>query len=146
MLSRASSTAGGRRCSWPALATVLAYAVGGAIGLIAGYNRSLLDALLMRGVDVLLSVPALLVILLAGDGASASRHAVLVVGVALVQMPGVARIVRSATLEVSVRGYVEAAVARGEPTPAILRREILPNISGIAARRLRPPLHARRSS
>src|SRR5207244_3300272 len=41
-----------------------------------------------------------------------------------------ARIVRSATQEVSVRGYVEAAVARGERTAAVLRREILPNILG----------------
>ena len=44
-------------------------------------------------------------------------------------MPGISRIVRAATLEVSVRGYVEAAVARGERMPAILRREILPNIT-----------------
>ncbi len=54
----------------------------------------------------------------------------LVVGVALVQTPLVARIVRTATLEQSVRGFVEAAVARGERTSAILRREILPNIAG----------------
>ena len=49
-------------------------------------------------------------------------------GVAVVQAPLVARIVRTATLEQSVRGFVEAAVARGEGTFAILRREILPNI------------------
>jgi peptide/nickel transport system permease protein len=42
--------------------------------------------------------------------------------------PGVVRLVRTATLEVSVRGYVEAAVARGESTRAILFGEILPNI------------------
>ena len=49
-------------------------------------------------------------------------------------MPAIARIVRSATLAQSVRGFVEAAVARGESTFAILRRELLPNIvSPIAA-------------
>ena len=59
---------------------------------------------------------------------------VLVLGVAIIQMPSIARIVRSATLAQSVRGYVEAAVARGEGTFAILRRELLPNIvSPIAA-------------
>ena len=52
----------------------------------------------------------------------------LVAGVATVQAPLVARIIRTATLEQSVRGFVEAAVARGESTFAILRREILPNI------------------
>ena len=54
---------------------------------------------------------------------------VLVVGVAITHVPGISRIVRTATLEVSVRGYVEAAVARGERLTYILRREILPNIA-----------------
>ena len=109
------------------LATLLAYLGGAAIGLIAGYVRSLVDPLLMRGVDVLLSFPAILFLLILVTGAGTSK-ATLVIGVAVVQMPLVARIVRTATLEQSVRGFVEAAVARGERTSAILRREILPNI------------------
>ena len=112
------------------LATVLTYAVGGAIGLIAGISRSKLDSFLMRGVDILLSVPALLVILLLVT-AFGIKASVLVVATSLVLLPGVARIVRSATLEVSTRGYVESAIARGEPTRALLLREVLPNISGI---------------
>jgi peptide/nickel transport system permease protein len=111
------------------LATLLAYAGGIAIGLAAGYSRSLVDPALMRAADVMLSVPALLVLLVLVTGAGTSKT-VLVAGVALVQMPLVARIIRSATLEQSVRGFVEAAVARGETTAAILRREILPNIAG----------------
>ena len=109
------------------LATLLAYVAGSAIGLAAGYSRSLLDPLLMRGGDVLLSFPALLFMLVLVTGAGTSK-AVLVAGVAVVQTPLVARIVRTATLEQSLRGFVEAAVARGERTTAILRREILPNI------------------
>jgi peptide/nickel transport system permease protein len=111
------------------LATLLAYAGGIAIGLVAGYSRSLLDPLLMRAADVMLSFPALLFLLVLVTGAGTSK-AVLVGGVALVQMPLVARIIRAATLEQSVRGFVEAAVARGERTAAVLRREILPNILG----------------
>jgi peptide/nickel transport system permease protein len=111
------------------LATVLAYAGGIVIGLAAGYSRSLLDPVLMRAADVMLSFPALLFLLVLVTGAGTSKT-VLVAGVALVQMPLVARIVRTATLEQSVRGFVEAAVARGERTSAILRREILPNIAG----------------
>jgi ABC-type dipeptide/oligopeptide/nickel transport system permease subunit len=115
------------------LATILAYAAGGLAGLLAGYSRSRLDAVLMRGVDVLISFPALLFILVLIAGAGTSKPA-LVAGVAIVQAPLVARIVRTATLEQAVRGFVEAAVARGESTFAILRREILPNIvSPIAA-------------
>jgi peptide/nickel transport system permease protein len=115
------------------LATLIAYVAGGLVGLLAGYSRSRLDFVLMRGVDVLISFPALLFILVLIAGAGTSKAA-LVGGVAIVQAPLVARIVRTATLEQAVRGFVEAAAARGESTFAILRREILPNIvSPIAA-------------
>jgi ABC-type dipeptide/oligopeptide/nickel transport system permease subunit len=110
------------------LATLIAYSVGVIIGLVAGYTRSLTDAVLMRGVDVLIAFPALLFILVLVTGAGSSKE-VLVAAVAVVQFPLIARIVRTATLEQSVRGFVEAAVARGESTAAILRREILPNIT-----------------
>jgi ABC-type dipeptide/oligopeptide/nickel transport system permease subunit len=111
------------------LATLLAYAGGIVVGLVAGYSRSLLDPLLMRAADVMLSFPAILFLLVLVTGAGTSET-VLVLGVAVVQLPLVARIIRAATLEQSVRGFVEAAVARGERTAAVLRREILPNIVG----------------
>jgi peptide/nickel transport system permease protein len=127
VLSRVLS--GGRSSVLLALiATVLAYTAGVAIGLIAGYTRSVTDPILMRSVDVLLAFPPLLFLLVLVT-AVGTGEAALVIGVALVQMPGIARLVRSVTLEVSVRGYVEAAVARGERTRSILRREILPNIT-----------------
>jgi peptide/nickel transport system permease protein len=115
------------------VATLLAYLAGGLVGLVAGYARSLVDSVLMRGADVLISFPALLFILVLITGAGTSKSA-LVAGVAIVQAPLVARIVRTATLEQSVRGFVEAAAARGESMFSILVREILPNIvSPIAA-------------
>jgi ABC-type dipeptide/oligopeptide/nickel transport system permease subunit len=110
-------------------ATLLAYAIGGTAGLIAGYNRRLTDSVLMRSVDVMLSFPPLIFLLVLATGAGTSET-ILVIGVALVQAPLIARVVRTATLEQSVRGFVEAAVARGERTSAIIRREILPNIAG----------------
>lgn len=108
-------------------ATGLAYLAGVTVGLIAGYSRSAIDPILMRAVDVLLSVPALLILLVLVSGLGPHIW-VLVVGVALVQLPGIARVVRTATLEVSTRAYVEAAVTRGEKLPSLLGREILPNI------------------
>jgi peptide/nickel transport system permease protein len=108
-------------------AAAVSYLGGLTIGLAAGYSRNLLDAGLMRGVDVLLAFPPLLFVLVLVTGAGTSAW-VLVLAVGIVQITGISRIVRAATLEVSVRGYVEAAVARGDPTPAILSREILPNI------------------
>ncbi|HEX9032574.1 MAG TPA: ABC transporter permease [Streptosporangiaceae bacterium] len=111
-------------------ATALAYLAGITIGLVAGYSRSALDPILMRAVDVLLSVPALLILLVLVSGLGAHIW-VLVAGVAVVQLPGIARVVRTATLEVSTRAYVEAAVTRGERMPSLLRREILPNITPV---------------
>jgi peptide/nickel transport system permease protein len=109
------------------LATLIAYVGGAVVGLIAGYSRSWADSVLMRSADVLISFPALLFLLVLITGAGTSKGA-LVLGVAAVQAPLVARIIRTATLEQSVRGYVEAAVARGEGAVPVLRREVLPNI------------------
>jgi peptide/nickel transport system permease protein len=111
-----------------AVATLLTYFVGMTVGLVAGYVRSFVDPLLMRTVDVFLSFPALLVMLLAVTAFGGDR-VVLVGACVVVLSPGVARIVRTATLEASTKGYVEAAVARGESMPAVLGREIVPNIT-----------------
>ena len=121
---------GGRSVvGYAVIATALAYLVGGTIGLVSGYSRSLVDPVLMRLVDILLAIPPFLLLLVLATGLG-TTPAVLIIGVAAIHVPGIARIVRAATLEVSVRGYVEAAVARGETTSAILRRQILPNITG----------------
>ena len=112
------------------LATLITYLIGGTIGLVAGFSDTVLDPILMRSIDVLLTVPALLVILLLVTAFGGGSF-VLVAATSLVLLPGVARIVRSATMGVATRGYVEAAIARGDSTGAILRREVLPNISGV---------------
>jgi peptide/nickel transport system permease protein len=110
-----------------ALATGLGYLIGMSVGLIAGFSRSRIDPVLMRSVDVMLAFPPLLFLLVLISGAGTGVE-VLVIGVAVIQAPGISRIVRTATLEVSVRGYVEAAIARGERSYAVIVREVLPNI------------------
>ena len=122
--------AGGRSVLiFSAVATLLGYLAGGVIGLTAGYRRGAVDSLLMRAMDVLLAFPPLLFLLLLATGFGNSPWA-LIFGIAVVHVPSIARIVRTASLEVSVRGYVEAAVARGDAVRTLLRREILPNIWG----------------
>jgi len=121
---------GGRSVIWLSLAaTALCFAVGLTIGLIAGYVGGIVDPLLMRTVDVVLCFPPLLFFLLVATSVGTSELT-LVVGVAIVLSPGMARIVYTATKETATRGYVEAAVMRGESTFSILSREILPNILG----------------
>lgn len=104
------------------------YLVGITVGMVAGLGGSLTDSILMRGVDLFLVFPPLLLLLVLLGGAG-TGEGVLVIGIVVVLFPGVARLVRTATLETATTSYVEAAVARGEGTVAIMRREILPNIS-----------------
>jgi ABC-type dipeptide/oligopeptide/nickel transport system permease subunit len=110
-----------------AAATILAYLIGLTIGLVAGFSRSFIDPLLMRTVDVMLAFPPLLFVLILISGAG-TGVTVVVIAVAAIQAPSVSRVVRTATQVVAVRGYVEAAVARGESTFAVIRREVIPNI------------------
>ncbi len=119
---------GGFPVLWLAVVSVIGtYAVGLSVGMLAGLSRSWVDPLLMRAVDVLIVFPPLLLLLVLIAGAG-SGTLVLLIGIVTVLFPGVARLVRTATLEVSTTSYIEAAVARGERLPAIMRREILPNI------------------
>jgi ABC-type dipeptide/oligopeptide/nickel transport system permease subunit len=114
------------------VATAAAYLVGGAIGLVAGTLGGRLDGVMMRSTDLLLVFPPLLVLLVLATGAGANARTV-VLGVALVQVPAVARVLRAATVQVSVRGFIEAAHARGESLGYVVLREILPNLRGVIA-------------
>jgi|SRR5579875_210318 len=112
------------------VATCAAYIVGGVAGLVSGYVRSWIDPVIMRVIDVVLAFPPILFLLVVATGAPHSQMG-LAVALTIVQAPGVARILRTATLEASTRGYVEAAAARGESPWYILLREIVPNIRGV---------------
>jgi peptide/nickel transport system permease protein len=109
------------------LSTGVGYLLGITIGLAAGYRRGRLDAVLMRVVDVVLAFPSIILVLILVAGLGAELW-LLVVGVAFTHVPRVARVVRGATQETAVRGFVERAEARGEHLPWIMFREILPNI------------------
>lgn len=108
---------------------LLALVLGAAIGLCAGYYGGMTDETLMRGMDVLMSFPSLLLaILVLGTLGPGFINVVLVIGV--VFCPRVARVVRSAVLDVRPKEFIEAAILRGERSANIMVREILPNILG----------------
>jgi peptide/nickel transport system permease protein len=108
------------------LGTLIAVVIGTAVGLVAGYMGGAGDEVIMRLLDVLLSFPSLLLamVLLAAAGPS-SRNVILVV--AILYIPMVARVVRSMVLDLKNKEFVEAARVRGEKRSYILFREILPN-------------------
>ena len=109
-----------------AISTALvALLAGGAIGMLAGYFRAA-DLVLMRIMDGLMAIPAILlaIALVAALGASI---ATVVVAIAIPEIPRVSRLVRSLVLTLREEPFVEAARALATPTPAILLRHILPN-------------------
>lgn len=120
---------GGRTVVWMAFAAAsLGVGAGAAIGLLAGYSRTLLDGTLMRLMDLILAFPQIVLVLLFVSMLGA-RLWLIVLLVALAWMPQVARIVRGVTVEVARREYVESAEAIALPRSQILFREILPNVT-----------------
>jgi peptide/nickel transport system permease protein len=110
------------------LATALALVWGAALGLIAGFYRGPTDDILMRVVDILLSVPTLIMSILVISLLGKSE-AIIIVVIGILFTPLVARTVRSAVLTEREREYVLAARLRGERSWFIMTREILPNIT-----------------
>lgn len=100
-------------------------AAGLVIGLFAGYFRWL-DAILMRIMDGLMAIPAILLAIALVSLSGASLLTV-VFAVALPEIPRVVRLVRSVVLSIREEPYVEAAVASGTPTLKVLIRHVLPN-------------------
>ena len=99
---------------------------GGIIGACAGYFRGRLDNVLMRIMDVLLAIPSILLAIAIVNILGPSLINVMI-AVGLSSMPSFARIVRAAVLSIRDSEFIEAAVAIGDSTAAIIWHNILPN-------------------
>ncbi len=104
---------------------VVAMAFGIALGLFAGFIRWL-DGPLMRVMDGVMAIPAILIAIALVAMWRGSLLTV-VVAIAIPEIPRVTRLVRSLVLSIREEPYVEAAIAMGTPTLAIMWRHILPN-------------------
>ncbi len=107
--------------------TLLAFAIGGGLGIIASIFRGWTDQLLSRAVDTLMAIPQLIfaLILLSIFGSSIQN---LIIIIAVLDSTRVYRLARSVAMNIVVMDYVEAAKLRGEKLGWILFREVLPNI------------------
>ncbi len=120
---------GGRSVLWLSVsATALGVVLGVAVGLLAAYSRNWLDEVLMRGMDVLLAFPQIVLALVA-VATVGPKLWLLVLAVGITTAPRVARVTRGAALEVVERDFVRAAEAVGERRWKILVGEVLPNIT-----------------
>lgn len=120
---------GGWSLVWMSLAAAfLAMSVGTGIGILAAYAKGRVDGILMRTLDVLLAFPSVVLVLLFVSVLGPNMW-LLVVLVAISQMPSIARVMRGASMPVVDRDYVQWCKAVGMRTRRILVREVLPNIT-----------------
>ncbi|MCF1592154.1 ABC transporter ATP-binding protein/permease [Streptomyces muensis] len=131
VLSRLLS--GGRSLVLTGLAVTAAVcALGAVAGMAAAYFRGWTDTVVLRLADVLLGLPAFLllsvVVVATGRGTAG-----VAVAAGLVLLPETVRVVRAATLRILGQDYVEVAVARGERAVSVLGREVLPNLAPVLA-------------
>lgn len=108
-------------------ATVFGVLIGAAAGISAAYLRGRIDGLIMRTVDVLLAFPqlvfALLLVSIIGP-----KIWLIIVAVGFTHAPAVARVIRSAALEVTERDYVKSVELQGVRPAKVMISEILPNL------------------
>jgi oligopeptide transport system permease protein len=116
------------------LSTVAVAVVGGLLGMFAGFYGGVLDSLISRITDVFFGIPFLLgAIIVLTAFPSGSAHSFwlpvskVVLALALLGWPNLARIMRAVTLQVKEADYVAAARALGAPTSRLLRVHVLPN-------------------
>lgn len=126
----------------PAVATLIAVALGTGIGLATGYYGGWFDEVVSRFLDMLLAIPALVLALVLlttlvpvlensafflVEAVGATTISITIV-IVLLYVPIVTRVIRSAVIGVRDRGFVEAAKLRGELSAYILFREIFPSV------------------
>ncbi len=111
---------------------LIAVVVGTIYGAVAGYFGGKIDSIMMRIVDILMSIPYMfvLILLLVIFGRSILM---LFIGIGLVSWLDMARIVRGQTLSIKKKEFVEASITIGVDHFTIIRRHIIPNLLGVVA-------------
>ena len=108
------------------IATISAVSVGAMVGAIAGYYGNLIDDLLMRMTEFFQTIPTFVfaIVLVAIMTPSAES---LVIAIAVVSWPPIARVVRGEVLSVKSREFVQAAIVAGQGDFGVLFRQVIPN-------------------
>jgi peptide/nickel transport system permease protein len=109
--------------------------VGGTVGIVAGFYGGIVDTLLMRFVDILLSIPTIYLLILVSIlhpfGLSPARPGTLAVLIAVVSWGGVARLVRGEVLSVKQRDFMLATRSIGASNFRLMLRHLLPNVLAV---------------
>jgi peptide/nickel transport system permease protein len=111
------------------VATAIGLVAGVVVGLVAAYSRNALDDVLMRGMDVIMAFPQIMLALVA-VAIVGPKAWVIVVAIALTTVPRIARVARGAAQPVVERDFIACSEAMGVPRWRILFGELLPNTLG----------------
>ncbi len=121
---------GARASMFVAVASVsVSLLIGTALGMLAGWRRGWVEIVIMRFVDVMLSIPAILLAVLAVAVAGPGFQTLILV-LGLTRWPRYARVAYAQTLQVATLPYIRAAELAGASGPRLLLRHVLPNIAG----------------
>ncbi|MBM7568437.1 ABC transporter permease [Paenibacillus sacheonensis] len=112
------------------LAMILSTGIGVTIGVISGYFGGLIDSLLMRFVEIIMSIPSFLILLLLSIYLKPSIGNLIVI-ISLLMWMNISRIVRAETMSLKEREYVLYAKASGQSSFGIIGRHILPNLVSV---------------
>ena len=109
------------------VATLISMGIGVPLGMLAGYNRGLVDEVIMRVLDIMMAFPPIMLVLLilAVTPPSLIKTAL---AIGILSAPPIGRVTRSDTLNLMSGEFIEAARARGERLYYMLYRELLPNV------------------
>ncbi len=111
------------------ITTAACLVIGGLLGAIAGYYGGLVDSIIMRILDTLMAIPAVLLSLaIVASLGPGLRN--LMIAITISRIPGFARVIRSSILTVVGQEYIEAAKSCGTSEARIILRHILPNALG----------------
>lgn len=107
-------------------ATVLSTVLGVGLGLAAGYFGGIMDVVIMRFTDMVMSFPYILLVLVAASVFKPGLWSIILI-LGFVDWPGIARLVRGNVLNLRETNFVKADIVAGMPSSHILFSEILPN-------------------
>ncbi|MHB1988202.1 MAG: ABC transporter permease [Acidimicrobiales bacterium] len=108
---------------------VLGTAIGVLWGAVAGFAGGAVDAVMMRVVDVFMSIPGLLILILLADVVTPSTWFVILI-FSILGWQGLARLIRGETLSLRVKEFVSAARCSGAGNSRVILRHIIPNAVG----------------
>jgi len=116
-----------------ALSALFTVVIGTGVGLLAGYHRGATDSVLMRITDFVLTIPGLPLLIVLSTVWSFGRPLEMATALGVTGWGGVARAVRSQTLSLRERGFLEAARGLGLSSRHVIVRELLPNLAPFVA-------------